>query len=138
MTYLVLACRAVLVGVFVVSLFGKLRSRTAYRDFVAATATLLSTTPARARQPAKLTLTAELVVTCALLITPLTRPALVMATALLLCFTAALTQALLRGTRTPCRCFGRPTPVSPSHVLRNTALIAVAMTALITDFALTQ
>ena len=136
MTYLVLACRGVLVGVFLVSLAGKLRSRTAYQEFVSATATLLSTTVARARQLAPLTIAAELVVVCTLAIEPFVRPGLVMAAALLLCFTMALFRALLRGTTTPCRCFGKPTPLTPTHALRNIALIAIAMTGLITHFAL--
>ncbi|MCP3799840.1 hypothetical protein NLX83_11295 [Allokutzneria sp. A3M-2-11 16] len=136
MTYLVLACRGVLIGVFLVSLFGKLRTRTAYRAFVASTATLLPTTVTRARQLAPLTIAAEFTVTCTLATDPFARFGLVMAAALLLCFTMTLFHALLRGNTTPCRCFGSLKPIGPGHVLRNIALIAVAMTGLITHFAL--
>ncbi|MFC4947013.1 MauE/DoxX family redox-associated membrane protein [Pseudonocardia sp. GCM10023141] len=127
MTYLALACRGVLGGVLLVSLFGKLRGREAYRGFVTATATLLATTAGAARVLAPLTIAAELAVVGALAVEPLVPAGFVGAGALLCGFTVALVRALRRGAGVPCRCFGASTtPIGIPHVVRNVALVAVA------------
>jgi hypothetical protein len=52
----------------------------------------------------------------------------VLATGLLLAFTAAIAASLRRGRRAPCRCFGATeTPIGPRHLVRNATLICFAV-----------
>ncbi|GAB2687247.1 MauE/DoxX family redox-associated membrane protein [Nocardia thraciensis] len=136
MSYAVLACRCVLAGVFLVSLAGKLRSRTAFEEFVTATAALLSAPGRPAKVVAVGTITAEIAVVCAMVFEPSRRLGLIMAVAVLVCFTVALVRALLRGAAAPCRCFGASdTPIGIRHVIRNIVLAAVAAAAVALDVA---
>ena len=59
------------------------------------------------------------------------RLAAVAALALLAAFTTLIVVHLARGDRVPCACFGRPTPVSPSDLVRNLALIGLAVVGLL-------
>jgi hypothetical protein len=65
------------------------------------------------------------------------RPALAVAAALLLAFTAALAAAISRGVTTPCRCFGASGPPGRPQLIRNVLLCLVAAggAALVTDAA---
>lgn len=125
--YLALGCRWLLAGVFLVSLFGKLRGPAAYTAFVAATASLLATGTRQARVLAPLTIAAEAATIVAL---GFGRAGLVAAAALLGCFTIELMRAVRRGSAVPCRCFGASTtPVGVHHVVRNVVLIGLAVAA---------
>lgn len=136
MSYLVLGCQGVLVGVFLVSIVGKLRGRGAYREFVSATASLLAAGHRTARVLAPLTITAECTVVLALALPGAARLGFAMAAALLCCFSVALVRAIRRGSAAPCRCFGASsTPVSSHHVVRNIVLIATAAAGVIIDLA---
>jgi len=141
MEYAALTCRLLLIGIFLVSAAGKLRTRRSFTGFTEATARL-GRLPARFAAPAAVAVVAAEAGTAVLLALPVlppvrdavrgTAPAVavagfVAAGALLLVFTAALTAALLRGTATPCRCFGSAAePIAWRHVVRNLVLTACA------------
>ncbi|MFE9580997.1 MauE/DoxX family redox-associated membrane protein [Nocardia sp. NPDC006044] len=137
MIYLVLSCRYLLGGVFLVSLVGKLRSRAAYSEFVAATGALLGVVDRTARWAARATVAAEVVIVCALIAEPVARAGLGLAALLLGCFTVALTRALRRGSTTPCRCFGASTtPIRVEHAMRSAVLGSIALGGLLIDLTL--
>lgn len=137
MEYAALTCRLLLVGVFLVSVAGKLRTRRSFAGFTEATARL-GRLPARFAAPAAVAVVAAEAGTAVLLALPvLPRDAgigpavgvagFAAAGALLLVFTVALTAALLRGAATPCRCFGSAAePIAWRHVARNFVLTACA------------
>lgn len=132
MTYLVLGCRGLLVGTFLVSLLGALRGRTAYRAFVTATAQLLAVSERTGRLLAALTVAAEAGVVATLTVSVTLTAGFVAATGLLSCFTAVLLRALHRGTDRACHCFGASgAPVGPHHVVRDLVLIVAAATGLV-------
>ncbi|MGJ6968410.1 MauE/DoxX family redox-associated membrane protein [Streptosporangium sp. G11] len=131
MSYVILGCRLVLLGMFLVSLAGKVRSRRAFREFVAATATLLAVAPGPARRLAMLAVAAEAAIVV-LIGVPATVPVGFALSAVTLGgFGYALVRALKQERAAPCRCFGpSATPVGRHHVIRNLVLIAAAVTAL--------
>lgn len=127
MSYLVLGCRGVLIGVFLVSLVGKVRSRESYLEFVSATGNLLAIHQRTARKLAPLVVGAEAAVTSTLVLPQSVRAGFAAAAALLCCFSVALIRARHRGIDAPCRCFGASmSPVRSYHVARNCFLIALA------------
>lgn len=68
----------------------------------------------------------------ALLVTQVARrPAAVVAGALLVAFTVLLAMRLLQGRRPPCACFGAwsTRPIGPVDLVRNAALVALALAA---------
>ncbi|KAA8882082.1 hypothetical protein F3087_39195 [Nocardia colli] len=137
MSYVVLSCRYLLGGVFLVALVGKLRSRAAYSEFVAATGALLGVGDRIARWAAMSTVVAEAVIVCALIAEPTARVGLGLAALLLGCFSVALTRALRRGSTTPCRCFGASTtPIRIEHALRSAVLGVLALGGLLLDLTL--
>ncbi|MEV6560500.1 MauE/DoxX family redox-associated membrane protein [Nocardia sp. NPDC051756] len=137
MIYVVLSCRYLLAGVFLVALVGKLRSRATYLEFVAATGALLGVGDRAARRAALSTVAAEVIIVCALIAEPAARVGLGLAALLLGCFTVALLSALRRGSTTPCRCFGASTtPIRVEHVLRSATLGVLALAGLLVDLTL--
>ncbi|MEU4834045.1 MauE/DoxX family redox-associated membrane protein [Streptosporangium sp. NPDC023615] len=138
MSYVILGCRLLLLGIFLASLAGKVRSRQAFREFVAATATLLAVPSAPARRFALLAMAAEAAIVVLLAVPP-TVPAVApptlpagfaLAAVTLAGFGYALARALRQGRTAPCRCFGASSaPVGRRHVIRNLVLIAAAATA---------
>ncbi|MGC5009705.1 MauE/DoxX family redox-associated membrane protein [Streptosporangium sp. DT93] len=132
MSYVILGCRLLLLGIFLASLAGKARGRQAFREFVAATATLLAVRSVPARRLALLAMAAEAAIVV-LLAVPATLPAgFALAAVTLGGFGYALARALRQGRAAPCRCFGSSSaPVGGRHVIRNLVLIAAAMTALV-------
>ncbi|MFF3440577.1 MauE/DoxX family redox-associated membrane protein [Streptosporangium sp. NPDC002721] len=131
MSYVILGCRLVLLGIFLTSLVGKVRSRQAFREFVTATATLLAVAPGPARRFAALAVAAEAAIVV-LIGVPATVPAGFALSAVTLGgFGYALVRALRQERAAPCRCFGpSATPVGRRHVIRNLVLIVAAATAL--------
>lgn len=131
MSYLILGCRGVLAGVFLVSLVGKLWG---YPEFVTATGTLLAVPARHARLLAPVTVVVELLAVVALAVPGLVRLGFVLAAVLLGCFSAALVAAIRRGSRASCRCFGASrAPVGGHQVVRNLALVAVAVVGFVAD-----
>ncbi|MFF8957136.1 MauE/DoxX family redox-associated membrane protein [Streptomyces sp. NPDC014894] len=131
MTYVVLACRILLFGVFLAALVGKVRGRAAFREF-AASIVALRLLPARASRAVAIAVTAAEAVIAALLVPNATAPlGLALAVLLLLAFTAGIVLALRRGRSAPCRCFGASvTPLGPVHVVRNLLLAAAGVAGL--------
>jgi hypothetical protein len=131
-SYVVLAARALLVAIFVVSLASKVRSRTAYREF-AGSVVALGAAPRRWSGPVAQGAVAAEAVTVALLLLPHTTTiGFATAAGLLAAFTVVIILAMRRANRVPCRCFGASsTPVGAPHVVRNLVLLAAAGTGLL-------
>ncbi|WP_329094031.1 MULTISPECIES: MauE/DoxX family redox-associated membrane protein [unclassified Streptosporangium] len=126
MLYLMIACQALLAGVFVIALVGKVRGRAALDEFVASIVALGMFPRARSVAAAYAVLGAEAVVILALVLPYTLLLGFAAATALLIVLTAGISAALRRGRHTPCRCFGASvTPLGRTHVVRNLVLVAV-------------
>ena len=130
MSSVALACRALLVVVFVVSAVSKLRGRDAFPAFVRSVRRMKVVPPKLVRPVAVVVVTAE-VAAAVLLAVPL-RPTgmagFVITAGLLLSFTAGIGYAIRHGSNEPCRCFGRSeVPLGPRHVIRNSFLIVVSL-----------
>lgn len=132
MAYLILGCRLVVAGIFLVSLISKIRNRAQYREFVVATAALTGTRAPVTGRLAGLTVAAEGAVVL-LTALPVTATAgLLLAVAVLGAFTYALVRVVRRNRVVTCRCFGSSAaPVGWPQVLRNVVLILVAVTGLV-------
>jgi uncharacterized membrane protein YphA (DoxX/SURF4 family) len=125
--YLAVVCRVLIAVVFLVSVATKVADLPAFVDSVRQ----LRVVPAPlARACAGVVVVAEAAIVL-LLAVPVAATALAgfgLAVAVLVAFGAAITLALRRGRRAPCRCFGRSTvPLGPHHVARNGVLAAVAV-----------
>lgn len=131
MVYLLIACRTLLLGVFVAALAGKARRRSAYRDFATWVGTL-GLVPRRLTAVAAAIATAAEAAVVALLALPATVPVgFALAVALLAVFTGGVALAIRRGRRAPCHCFGASkTPLGPAHVVRNAMLLVVGCVGL--------
>jgi hypothetical protein len=128
--YFILASRAALAGVLLMAACGKLR-RAAAREFAGSVAAMAFVPTALAGPITVAVLVTELA-TSALLLTPHTAVlGLVLATALLVGFTAALVDMRRRGVG--CRCFGTaPTaPVGRAELWRNGLLLGLAAATLV-------
>ncbi|MDP9844058.1 MauE/DoxX family redox-associated membrane protein [Streptosporangium lutulentum] len=123
MLYLIITCRMLLIGVFVIALAGKVRGRAAFDGFVASIVSLRVLPGAWSAVAAHVLVGAEAAVVV-LLALPSTVPlGFVTATGMLVVMTAGILIALRRGQRTPCRCFGASAkPLGRVHVVRNIAL----------------
>ncbi|MEQ4301016.1 MauE/DoxX family redox-associated membrane protein [Plantactinospora sp. B6F1] len=129
MPYLAIGIRCLIGVVFLGSIVGKLTGRDAFEAFVASTARI-SALPDRFVRPLALGVVGAEAAVCVLVTVP--SPAavlgLVLAAGLLVAFAVGVLAAIVRGERTPCRCFGASTlPLGPSHVVRNIALALVAV-----------
>jgi Methylamine utilisation protein MauE len=127
MTYLVVGCRCLLAGTFVVAAVGKLRGRAALADAVAWVRSL-GLFPSRWTRSVVVTTVAGELAVPALLAPPATVTAgFAAAAALLGAFTAAIAAALRRGKRAPCHCFGASIrPLGAPHLVRNAVLLAAS------------
>jgi uncharacterized membrane protein YphA (DoxX/SURF4 family) len=120
-----LAGRALLAAVFTTAALTKLMDpsslRSTFRDF--GTGERLSGTAAFLLPPI------EFAVAAAILIAPTARWGGVAGAALLVTFIGGILNALRQGRRPDCGCFGalRPTPIGRSTLIRNIALLAVAV-----------
>jgi hypothetical protein len=120
-----------IIGVLLVSLISKLRSRAAFREFADALAAL-RVIPGRWALPlAWLSVAAEAAVFGALLWPGGTVVGLAGGTVLFAGFTAGLAVAVRRGATVGCHCFGATSaPVARRHVVRSGFLSAAALGAL--------
>jgi len=126
--------QAVIALTFAASVASKLRDRGGFVQSVRA----FQLVPPRLAGAVAAGLTSAEVVVVALLaagavpaLTATVRPALLLATALLLAYTGGLVSVRARGLHVPCHCFGAsPVPVSWYDVGRNVLLLAVAGVAL--------
>ncbi len=103
------------------------------RPGVVAAAKRLGVPPALAVPVARLLPVAELGVAATMLWPPAIVPGAAAGLFLLVLFTGLVVLNLRRGQRPPCHCFGRlsDTPIGPGTVLRNTALMGVAVVVLV-------
>ncbi|WP_169986193.1 MauE/DoxX family redox-associated membrane protein [Microbispora sp. H10836] len=125
--YLFAFCRLLTGIVFLMSAVSKLRGRTAYEEFTAATRALTRLPARRVRPVAALVVAAEAAVAPLLAWGPTVLAGFCVALGLLAAFTVAIVAALRRGRRVPCRCFGASAvPVGPGHLARNAVLVVAA------------
>lgn len=129
MSYLLLACRVMLAGVFVVSLISKVRSRAAYAEFRRSVVEW-RVLPRRWSARAAAGVVAGEAGVVLLLALPWTVLVGFVAGALLLAaFTVGMWMTLRRGRSATCRCFGAAkTRLGMAHVVRNLLLVAVCVT----------
>ncbi|MET8847600.1 MauE/DoxX family redox-associated membrane protein [Amycolatopsis sp. NPDC004625] len=125
MEYLRAAGAALIAVVFAVSSVSKLRD---FRGFARSVPALVPM-PARWVTPVALTVVVAEAGSAVLVVVPATAPAgFLLASALLLAFTAAIAASLRRGRPAPCRCFGvSETPAGPRHLARNSVLLCLAV-----------
>lgn len=131
--YLELACRSAAVGVFLLSVVGKARTRSAFRAFAGSLTDLRLVRRAWAGPLALATVLAE-AGAIVLLVVPVTaRLGLVAATALSVTLAAGLVLSLRRGSRAPCHCFGASAaPVTSATAVRAAVLATVCGAGLAT------
>jgi Methylamine utilisation protein MauE len=124
MQYVLLACRAVIGAVFLVSAVSKVRRRQAFTEFTGSVRALVPAARGAAPLLAAGTVAAEVAIAAATLWGRSQRFGLAGAALLLLAFSAALAVAIGRGVSTPCRCFGSSSqPPSRSQLVRNAFLL---------------
>lgn len=133
MTYVLVACGVLLTGVFATSAASKLRGRTAFAEFVTATARIGGFRPDRARPVAMVVAGAEVAIVLGFVTAALAASrtlaglAAAGAALLLAAFTGAVARAVRRGAAVPCRCFGASkTPLGRRHLVRNAVLLVAA------------
>lgn len=128
MVYVVLACRVLIGTVFLVSLFSRVRSGSAFREFQSWLAGLPVPVARNWPRPVAMVMTAAESAIVVLVALPWTvRAGLVLATAVLAVFTAGTWLAVARGADEPCQCFGASaSPLSRRHVVRDAFLCAAA------------
>jgi hypothetical protein len=126
LTYLVSLARWTLLLVFAGALFGKLRNRAAWADFVVATERLLGVRRRGALWAVGGVLIEAGTVAC-LLVDTTARIGLLLALVALAVFSVVIVHALERGVDTSCNCFGSDgAPLSWRHVTRNATLVVLA------------
>ena len=118
-----------LAGVFAVSGFSIWRSGSTLAEFTHSVGQLTGLSGRRATAASWAVALLEPPVAVLAVVPGTAAAAMVLATVLLLAFTAVLAAALRRGTETGCHCFGASTePVSVRHIVRNLVLLALALT----------
>jgi hypothetical protein len=135
--YVALGCRSLVALLFLMSAASKLRSRSAYADFLAATRRLAPPWPP-VRVAAVAVVAAELAIAALVAAPGTVRAGFALALGLLAAFTYAILAALRRPERAPCACFGASgRPLGYGHVARNLVLMAVSALGLLTDAPVT-
>jgi hypothetical protein len=120
--FLGIAARVCLLVVFCVSVWGKLRSRDAYREFAVSLRAIA--TPLDRLAPVVIALEAG----SAVLLATTHAPGLVVTAGLLTALTAGILWSLQQGKAVQCRCFGAATlPLGVPHAVRNLLLAAIAV-----------
>lgn len=135
MSYLLFTGAVVLALTFAWSTAGKVRGRASWTSFVASTRLLLPPSWVAARlapagPAAGAVVAAEAAVAPLLVVLPLA--GFVLASALLLAFSLAITLAVRRGVRAPCRCFGEGAgPLAYRHAVRAGLLSTVSLAGVV-------
>jgi uncharacterized membrane protein YphA (DoxX/SURF4 family) len=127
--YLALTCRCAIGVVFLVSVSGKLRSRSAFDGFASWLAELpVPLTGGRPRMAAVVMAGAEALIVLLVALPWTVRLGLVLAAVVLAVFTAGTWLAVARGTDASCQCFGvSASPLSRRHAVRDALLGVVAI-----------
>jgi uncharacterized membrane protein YphA (DoxX/SURF4 family) len=127
-------CRCLVAVVFVLSVSGKVCSRTAFAGFVGSVGTLVPRWRGRRRSIAAGVVAVETVIVVLLAVPATARVAAALAAVVLLGFTTAIVAALRRGSTASCRCFGASTvQLGRRHVVRNGLLLAAVAVATAID-----
>ncbi|GAA2435006.1 MauE/DoxX family redox-associated membrane protein [Streptomyces mauvecolor] len=124
MAYVLLAVRVLVGIVFVASATGKVRSAAAFRSFEDSAHSM--GVPARlSRSVAVAVIAGECAAVVLLAVWPV--PGFALTVLLLAAFTTGIVRTLRSGTKASCACFGASTaPIGRRHLVRNTALLALA------------
>jgi hypothetical protein len=132
--YLALTCRCVIGGVFLFAVLSKVRQRSAREAFLVAVSAFAPKLPSA---PVGVAVAAAEFVIVLLVALPATAFAgLVFATGVLAVFSAVLWWALRRGVSATCQCFGvSEAPISRVQLVRNAALIGVALAGAVAQLA---
>ncbi|MFK4268774.1 MauE/DoxX family redox-associated membrane protein [Streptomyces milbemycinicus] len=128
MTFYLLCAKALIVTVFGVAFAGKVRSRSAFRQFRTSISTL-GRLPARLSTPMAVAIVVLEGTTAVWLATPLPpRAGFAMATGLLLVFISVVVRAVRGGIFAECRCFGgRGAVMGNGMIVRNLLFLAFAL-----------
>lgn len=129
MEAVLLGARCAVALVFAAAVFGKLRSREAFRSFVAGVRAM-GVLPERAVRPVAFAVAGcEAAVPVAVLVPFTASLGFFLAAGLLMAFTAAVLVVLRRGVEASCPCFGAATSrFGRRHVVRNLLLLAMTVT----------
>jgi hypothetical protein len=127
-TYLALACRAMLLGVFLCSCVSKVRGREPFDSFVESVARLGVIPRSWSRRAAAATVAAEASTVVLLALPDSQLAGFAVALGLLACFTGVVAPAIRGGFADGCRCFGAPAAsLGTPHVVRNLVLVAAGL-----------
>ncbi|WP_242882795.1 MauE/DoxX family redox-associated membrane protein [Actinomadura litoris] len=128
MDYIQIFCQAVIAVVFAFSAWSKLRGGKEIAAFSDSLRPHLGSTSSRTRMAAAVCIAVSEALAAVLTVIPVTALAgLLLATALMLLFTASVTRVVLTGTKATCRCFGASEKrIGWPHVARNTTLTVIA------------
>lgn len=131
MEYLEIAGRCTLALVFIVSAYGKLRSRLAFTAFLAGLRDMRVSPSAFVHAVAWAAVAAETTIPILLAIPATAMAGLLLAMVVLTAFTIAILVVLNRGVQTSCPCFGSsPVRFGRRHVVRNGTLLVVGATTI--------
>jgi hypothetical protein len=127
--YLALGCRCAIGVVFLASVSGKLRSRSAFGAFVSWLAALpVPLARSRPWATAAVMAAAEALIVVLVALPWTVRPGLALAAVVLAVFTAGTWLAVARGADAPCQCFGvSASPLGRRDVVRDALLGAAAV-----------
>jgi len=132
MSYAALCFRLLLGVVFALSVFGTVRSRRTFTEFIGSVETLGGVAGPVARLTAVGVVVTELVVVATVIPVATSAAGLTLAIVLLGAFTFVLARALRRKRGVSCHCFGASdAPISAVHLVRNAFLMAAAVVGLI-------
>ncbi len=131
MQYVTLACRFTVGIVFLIALLGKVRGRRAFWEFTGSVREMaLLAHPWDTAVSAGAVL-AEAAIVVLLTVAQTVPVGFMLAGAVLLAFSGAITRAVRAGSQTACRCFGAVSaPLGSRHLVRNASLFAIATTGL--------
>lgn len=134
MEYVALACRWAISGVFLAAAVSKIRSAPVREAFLSAVSALV---PAVRSAPLGVFVVGvELAVAVLVALPWTTTVGLGLAVGTLIAFSIAILLGLRRGVSVACRCFGwSDAPVSQAHLVRNGALVGIALLGWVTHLA---
>lgn len=134
MQYVVLACRCAVAAVFAFAVVAKSRSRPAFRAFRASVRDMVPELAGRATYIGVVVVIAEASAVVLLAYGRTVPVGFIWAGVVLLALGVGIARALRAGTTTPCGCFGvTATPLSRRHLVRNAAMLVIAVIGLISD-----
>jgi hypothetical protein len=132
MIYVALVSRCVIGAIFAATAFSKLRSHAAFREFAGWLNGLPVLPPGARRAAAVMLAAAEIAVVLFVALPWTVIVGLVFAAVLLIALAWGVAATVHAGVSAPCQCFGRSgAPLSSRHVVRNLALIMLAVAGVV-------